>query len=98
MTETPDGTRLTDPETGHSTWREFQGHASMPAGRTEVAEETIDIPAGRFDCLRYTRTEDDGVSVFWFAKAAPGMPLQFEQRVDGETVFSSTTLSDERPD
>lgn len=96
-TETPDGTRLTEPETGHSTWREFQGHASMPADRTEVVEEAIDIPAGRFDCLRYTRTDDDGVSVFWFAKAAPGMPLQFEQRVDGETVFSSTTLSDERP-
>lgn len=96
-TETPDGTRLTDPSTSHSTWREFQGHASMPADRTEVVDETIDLPMGRFDCLRYTRTDEDGVSVFWFATTAPGMPLRFEQRVDGETVFSSTTLSDDRP-
>ncbi len=96
-TEAPDGTPLTEPATGHSTWRELQGHASMPAGTTEVVDETIDLPAGRFECLRYTRTDDDGVSVFWFAKAAPGMPLRFEQQVDGQTVFSSTTLSDERP-
>ena len=96
-TETPEGERLTEPETGRSIWRDLQGHASMPADRTEVVEEAIDIPAGRFDCLRYTRTDDDGVFVFWFAKTAPGMPLQFEQRVNGETIFSSTTLSDERP-
>ena len=96
-TERRDGTLLTEPETSRSTWRELQGHASMPADQTEVVEETIDLPAGVFECLRYTRTDEDGVSVFWFAKAAPGMPLRFEQRVAGETVFSSTTLSDERP-
>jgi len=96
-TETRDGMRLSQPATSRSSWRELQGHASMPADRTEVVEETIDLPAGRFDCLRYTRTDEDGVSVFWFAKVAPGMPLQFEQRVGGNTVFSSTTLSDERP-
>jgi hypothetical protein len=95
--ETPDGTRLTETETGHSTWREFQGHASMPADRTTVTEEEIEIPAGRFACLRYTRTDEDGVGIFWFAKSAPGMPLKFERMVDGNTVFSSTTLSDERP-
>lgn len=95
--ETPDGIRLTDIETGHSIWRELQGHASMPADRTNVTVEEIEIPAGRYACLRYTRTDEDGVRDFWFAKSAPGMPLKFEQRVDGVTVFSSTTLSDERP-
>ena len=95
--ETPDGIRLTDTETGHSIWRELQGHASMPADRTNVTEEEIEIPAGRYACLRYTRTDEDGVRDFWFAKSAPGMPLKFEQQVEGKTVFSSTTLSDERP-
>jgi hypothetical protein len=95
--ETPDGTRLTETETGHSNWRELQGHASMPADRTTVTEEEIEIPAGRFACLRYTRTDENGVGDFWFAKSAPGMPLKFEKLVDGEVVFSSTTLSDERP-
>jgi len=95
---TPDGTRLTETETGHSAWRELQGHASMPADRTTVTEEEIEIPAGRFACLRYTRTDEDGVGTFWFAKSAPGMPLKFEKQVEGKTVFSSTTLSDETPD
>ena len=95
--ETPDGIRLSDTETGHSNWRELQGHASMPADRTDVTEEEIEIPAGRYACLRYTRTDEDGVGVFWFAKSAPGMPLKFERRVDGQTVFSSTTLSNELP-
>jgi hypothetical protein len=95
--ETPDGTRLTETETAHSVWRELQGHASMPADRTTVIEEEIETPAGRFACLRYTRTDEDRVGIFWFAKSAPGMPLKFEQMVDGKTVFSSTTLSDEQP-
>ena len=70
----------------------------MRADRTTVTEEEIEIPAGRFACLRYTRTDEDAVFVFWFAKTAPGMPLRFEQRIGGETAFSSTTLSDERPE
>jgi hypothetical protein len=94
-TEMLDGTRLTEPDMGRSSWRELQGHASMPADRTEVTEEEIEIPAGRFACLRYTRTDEESVGVFWFAKAAPGMPLKFEKRVDDRIVFSSTTLSDE---
>lgn len=91
-TETPDGVRLTEPERSRSTWLEFQEHASMPAAETEIAEEEIDIPAGRFACLRYTRTEGDSVSTFWFAASAPGQPLKFEQRASGELVFSSTAI------
>jgi len=60
--------------------------------------QEIEIPAGRFACLRYTRTDEDGVATFWFATSAPGMPLKFEKQVEGKTVFSSTTLSDETPD
>ena len=97
-TESPDGVRLSEPEQERSTWSEFQGHASMPAATTEIAEETIDIPAGRFDCLRYTRRDDDGtVSTFWFARSVPGMPMKFEVRAGGELVFSSTAIEDVRP-
>lgn len=95
--ETPDGDRLTEPRRRRSTWLEFQGHASMPAATTEIAEETIEIPAGRFDCLRYTRTDGDEISTFWFAKAAPGMPLKFEQRTNGEIVYASTAIENATP-
>jgi hypothetical protein len=91
-TETPDGVRLTEPKLRRSTWLEFQGHASMPAATTEIAEEEIEIPAGRFACLRYTRRDGDSVSTFWFARSAPGMPLKFEEREAGEVVFSSTAI------
>jgi hypothetical protein len=97
-TETPDGTRLTEPEHDRSTWLEFQEHASMPIATTVIDEEEIEIPAGRFDCLRYISREDDDVSTFWFARSAPGMPLKFESRTpDGELRFSSTAIENVMP-
>src|SRR5258708_3125487 len=96
-TETPDGRRLTESERGHATWLELQQHASMPADATTVDEETIDIPAGRYDCLRYVRVDGDTIDTFWFATSAPGMPLRFEQHVKGQLVFSSTAIEDLRP-
>lgn len=94
--ETPSGERLTEPEHARTTWRELQEHASMPADTTTIAEETIEIPAGRFDCLVYRRVDGDEVATFWFAKTAPGMPLAFESRVGGALVFSSIAQSDTR--
>lgn len=91
-TETPDGVRLTEPERGRSTWLEFQEHASMPAAVTDISEEEIDIPAGRFACLKYTRRDGESVSTFWFARSAPGMPLKFETRAGAELLFSSTAI------
>ena len=93
-TETPDGLRLTQPRRRRSSWLDFQGHASMPAATTEIVEEEIDIPAGRYACLCYTRRDGDAISTFWFAKSAPGMPLRFEERLNGELVSSSTALED----
>ena len=91
-TETPGGVRLSDPVRRRSTWLGFQGHASMPAAKTHIGEEEIDIPAGRFACLHYTRRDGETVSTFWFAKTAPGMPLKFEEREGGELVYRSTAL------
>lgn len=95
--ETPQGERLTEPEREHATWLELQEHASMPVAATTIDEETFEIPAGRFDGWRYTRTDDDGVNVFWFARSAPGMPLRYEQRVGDDAVFSSTVIEIREP-
>jgi hypothetical protein len=91
-TEATNGAQLSEPRPRRSTWLEFQGHASMPADSTVVSEEQIDIPAGRFDCLKYVRTDGDSVSTFWFARSAPGMPLMVEERLNGELVYSSTAI------
>jgi len=90
--ETPDGRRLSEPQRERSTWLELQEHASFPSDLTERAEETIDIPAGRFACLRYTRTGPEGTWRFWFAHDLPGQPVRFEHEADGRTLFRSTLL------
>jgi hypothetical protein len=90
--ETPDGARLTEPARRRSSWLDFQRHASMPAATTAIADDEIDIPAGRYACLRYTRREGDSVVTFWFAKEAPGMPLRFEERDAGELVYSTVAI------
>jgi hypothetical protein len=90
--ETPDGARLGEAKRRRSTWLEFQEHASFPAATTVLAKETIEIPAGRFHCLRYTTRDGEGVQTFWFARSVPGMPLRFEERIGGELVYSSTAI------
>jgi hypothetical protein len=97
-TETLDGAPIGEPLRRRSTWLEFQGHASMPIATTTIGEATIDIPAGRFDCLVYTRTDGDSVSTFWFAKVAPGMPLMFEERsAQGTLGYRATAIANETP-
>lgn len=97
LDESPDGEPLAPKTQRRSTWLQLQGHASMPSATTVREPDTIDIPVGRFECLRYTRTEEDGVSTFWFALASPGLPLKFEERApDGTLVYSSTCISDTR--
>jgi hypothetical protein len=95
--EAPDGTRLGEPQRGRSTWLELQEHASMPSDRTSIEPETFETPAGRFDGWRYTRTDDDGVSVFWFAASEPGMPLRYESREGDRVVFRSTVIEILKP-
>jgi hypothetical protein len=90
--ETPDGMQLSEPKRRRSTWLDFQEHASFPATVTERVEDEIEIPAGRFACLRYTVRTEDGTRTFWFARTVPGMPLRYEERVNGEVVFSSTAI------
>jgi hypothetical protein len=64
----------------------------MPAATTHVDEETIEIPAGTFDCLRYTRAEGDALDVFWFARSEPGAPVRLEMLIGGQPVYSYTTI------
>lgn len=77
----PDGGVDGEIASARVTWLELQGHAAFPAERTTVDEETIDLPIGRVECLRYeTRDEapDAAAETFWFARMFPGMPVRFE--------------------
>jgi hypothetical protein len=95
-TESADGTRLSEPDQGRSTWLELQRHASMPIDATTIEPMTVDVPMGRYDGVRYTRTDGDKVDAFWFALSLPGAPVRFESRAGGALMFSSIAISEER--
>ena len=79
-------------ERSRSTWAGLQAHAAFPVAATTVEPDTIDIPLGVLDCTRYTVRDDDGVTVFWFAPAYPGMPVRFSRVEDGRTIATTTMI------
>ena len=91
-TEDLEGRGLSDPERERSTWLELQEHASFPRATTVRSEEELEIPAGRFACLRYTRTDPDAIWRFWFALELPGQPVRYEREASGQIDFSATLL------
>lgn len=73
-------------------WVDLQRHASYPRDRVEIAEETIELPWGRLDCLRYTVSEDDETTIHWFSTAHPGMPVRSNVWKGSELVYTATVL------
>lgn len=69
-----------------SSWAELQAHAAFPATATTIEPETIAIPLGTVDCLRYTVRDGDDMTVFWFAPAFPGMPVRVSSPADDSTT------------
>ena len=59
-------------------WATLEGHGRSPAAATRVHAEKITVPAGTFDCLRYTIRKGEQVTRSWFARALPGAPIQQE--------------------
>ncbi|MFY9714282.1 MAG: hypothetical protein WAK00_12475 [Microbacterium sp.] len=82
---------------GHVTWVELQSHAAFPAERTTVSTETLELPIGRVECLRYDTKDapDAETETFWFSTAHPGMPVRFDAPVGGG-VIRTTVVSIER--
>jgi hypothetical protein len=82
----------------HMTWKDLQAHGSFPEADTKVTEETIEIPAGKFECLLYTvhRGGDDAETLrMWFAKKLPGPPIKMTTELAGK-VKSSMVLTEHK--
>ncbi|REJ05715.1 hypothetical protein DY023_09010 [Microbacterium bovistercoris] len=77
------------------TWRELQEHAAFPVETTVASVDTVDLPLGRLECLRYdTAAADEPPATFWFSPEHPGMPVRYEVRTDAGT--SRTTVEEIR--
>ena len=87
-------------EASHSsqvTWEELRRHAEFPRSAVTIDEAKAEVPAGAFDCLRYTLTEGSGAeaetSTFYFAKTMPGAPVLFFTEKGGQRVMTSTLVA-----
>jgi hypothetical protein len=87
------GKELAPAKVTTSTWEELRQHAQFPRDSVQISEETVTVPAGTFECLKYTvtRGEAEGMT-FLFAKSLPGAPVLFYKTVDGKRVMTSTLV------
>lgn len=78
------------------TWRDLQAHAAFPADRTVLSSETLSLPIGRVECLRYDvrASPDAEPATFWFSVTHPGMPVQYEAPVDGGVLRTTIVAID----
>ncbi len=93
----PDGQREGAIDSTRLTWLQLQGHASYLADAVTIAPDTVDLPMGTFEALRYTVDDEDGVATFWFAWAFPGMPVRYESPADGAGVDRTTMVGNDQP-
>lgn len=81
-----EGDTAADRKRGTHAWEELRDHAKFPAPHTAWTDVTIDTPAGRLDCRRFTVTEGDVERVYWFATAMPGAPVRVVVSTGGEVT------------
>jgi len=79
------------------TWAELEAHAHFSVERTAVSEAWVEVPAGAFDALVYTVSEESGgTTTFWFARDLPGAPVLVET-AGGEQAPTRMELVDHTP-
>jgi hypothetical protein len=85
-----------------STWKELQAHGSYPEKDTKVTEETVEVPAGKFECKVYAVTQNTGGKqvkrTMYFDKAVAGPPVKFVQEVDGQAVMTMALVELKQPE
>jgi hypothetical protein len=93
-----DGSIDGEPERARTTWLDLQRHAAFPAEGATRSRETLELPIGRVECLRYdvrmSPPDNAPVATFWFALDHPGMPVRYEQPTGGG-VDRTTMVADE---
>lgn len=86
------GHRVGDAKRGRATWEELRDHAAFPAASTEVADESVTVLAGTYDCRRYTVKRGATVMRFWFAKKLPGPPVKIVES-EGDKAVETRELA-----
>lgn len=74
------------------TWRALEERGRSSAANTHVVDARITVPAGTFDCMRYTIRKGRVVTRSWFAHRLPGAPIRQEVMRDGTRAFGMILL------
>ena len=82
----PDGA----PTTESAKWTDLHEHARFPQSATQISNESLALPAGTFDVMKYVVTKGTEVKTYWFARSLPGPPVKVEVVKDGKTVMTMT--------
>ncbi len=85
-----DGKPTGAPTTESAKWTELHEHARFPRPQTQIYNESLTLPAGTFDVMRYVVTKDETVRTYWFARTLPGPPVKVEVVKGGKVVFAMT--------
>lgn len=76
------------------TWVDLQRHASFPERTTTRDETSLDYALGHEDCLRYLVVDGDDLTIFWFSRRRPGMPVKVVTHQGGQLLSTSVMVSD----
>jgi hypothetical protein len=78
-------------------WLTLQQHSEFPKDKVSKREEKLKTPAGKFECLVYEVSAEEGeVWTYYFAKKLPGAPVFFYVERNGKRL-RTTTLIDHIP-
>ncbi|MEO7270145.1 MAG: hypothetical protein ABIW49_13155 [Knoellia sp.] len=89
-----DGTVVGEVSGARVAWGDLQAHASFPSVATVIDSETVSLPVGLEECLRYVVTDGDDVTTFWFSRTRPGMPVQVTFARGGQVLSTTVMVSD----
>jgi hypothetical protein len=74
-------------------WAALQQQSEFPKEKTETHDEKLKTPAGKFECIVYVVTMDEGeVWTFYFAKKLPGAPVYFFAERNGKRLRTTTLV------
>lgn len=74
-------------------WQALQQQSEFPKDKTETHDEKLKTPAGKFECIVYEVTMEEGeVWTFYFAKKLPGAPVFFYAERNGKRLRTTTLV------
>ncbi|MBX3227022.1 MAG: hypothetical protein KIT84_41245 [Labilithrix sp.] len=74
-------------------WNALQKQSEFPKDKTQTRDEKLKTPAGKFECIVYEVTMEEGeVWTFYFAKKLPGAPVFFYSERYGKRLRTTTLV------